>query len=1454
MSASRRDRLTRTALRDLAVPLLTSTRTTHHVHVVGTQSQLLNDGSSGGPSSGPRQELQLQNQDAYPQNQKISVTTWLRVILTFMGSVVCAGLIPGQALFTQFFAEAGVMSDLCTNDSANTKMDQQELLELIPRNNGYYINGQQRWFLRPGPGASPMATFPQPETLNSFSSSETIRLSTSTLVPSKPETCTAQFVFLANIFTTLSAFAIAGYLPAGIIFDALGGRAAAVGGAALLLVGLVFLIGAIQATSIVSQRFLFVTGLLLTDVGSMINSISILGFLWHLPGWNGLLFALSASAYYVSAFLPLLLQSTIMDQFGAPFETALLIYAIPVFMSMVVLFVCVPSAKEYRRAAQKALGIPVPVPKISWRQIRLNVVMSCRTLCLKGGGKKDDIKVDSARRLRGGLEAIMDQASMSQDDAVGRLEDKDDNAVEDLIDYPRQHATMVFAMIFANVASFMYSATPQPYATALFGGDTAAGDQLGQLVAANLGYVGLIFGPASGFIIDVKPLEHYAGSENAEWIKRSVKRLRRSARAAHKTVVHVLRASRDIRSLQEEGYQIFPHHTDEDGNKNTYNTAMNTAASTTSTPRTSRETERDIPVPPRLSFRGNAANDHLGVKLLTWVSLGCVAVLCANCMIADWTAQALAVTAANALQVGCNTLILWYVIYFTPANRVGTISGVLTATFGLLGVPATLLYSYGLVGGLMPEVLGTAGSTGNGQEVGTTTTRAVVLDDHQQQGTEQQQHAIIVYSYAFPAVACGVLGIYLFHVFARDLRIPAEPPLLAEDEVEIARRFAVASIDDACFVLDLPRASFLRLAASANVTDARILVDRMAAVGSERLVKLARRKTDARLILAEKQKRGISQNKHCDVEASCRLDMQQNCENEKEMRREHKQGNVHEEKGRKIYRGSYRITWNTTTTKDGDSTAQSSMSATIAADFILEAFCPGTVSNGFLLTEAAVVSSYPSPLVAEAETGAHPGRNPLPAWNPMMEWSVRCGEDVDKGKIVRNFLESARFNFILNYYTSMEFGKLLQIYLPARKERTTTDDMGGSSSILTAPQVKVQVDVLTQHVDEQDGNDGTAQRLRIRPEGETAALDLRENDKKAKIRMTDILTNLEEKHQNDMTALHQRRMEKYKALKQKEQDMTFLANKSQSTSSAQVHPANKDKSKNTQKHLKKDLKQLFSALETARIKDATTTTQEESEEEELAGLLFALPPGVVPHTGSIEYFHALAAAAKGAEGTSSATASSSSSSSTATGTTVVLSGPARGVLSGPASSASTSTPSNIETTSSSTNGTTKSNSFVQSMSLTLTNRDVALSTVLEDDHDRRNLPPHWYVALLAISPHHRGRGAAQLLLQQVAEWARRDKVPVYLETDVKTAEFYERKCGFRKRWTEIVEAEEDDARIRGSYQSAQEATGCFSGILSSSNKSRGSGSTGSCFPCSSSSNLQENDDDKLVVCGMWLEP
>lgn len=92
-----------------------------------------------------------------------------------------------------------------------------------------------------------------------------------------------------------------------------------------------------------------------------------------------------------------------------------------------------------------------------------------------------------------------------------------------------------------------------------------------------------------------------------------------------------------------------------------------------------------------------------------------------------------------------------------------------------------------------------------------------------------------------------------------------------------------------------------------------------------------------------------------------------------------------------------------------------------------------------------------------------------------------------------------------------------------------------------------------------------------------------------------------------------------------------------------------------------------------------------------------------------------------------------------------------------------------------------------------TAKDMALSQIYEANKPSSKPKGYWYVPGLASDGKYRGQGCALKLLQVVKDWARRDETFVYLETDVVTAtNFYEKKAGFKRVWSEKIKMDEED--------------------------------------------------------------
>ena len=140
-------------------------------------------------------------------------------------------------------------------------------------------------------------------------------------------------------------------------------------------------------------------------------------------------------------------------------------------------------------------------------------------------------------------------------------------------------------------------------------------------------------------------------------------------------------------------------------------------------------------------------------------------------------------------------------VVFAYPNRVGTLTGLLIAIFGLLSLVLILVVSLIIV---------------------------------------------ITGSYILPVRITSTLGAVTWAAYVvynkREQPFPTSPVLLPEDENEIAKIFGVSTIDDAAYVANMSPDALLKLSASTKVADLRRLSDIALSGGAcERILHVARR-------------------------------------------------------------------------------------------------------------------------------------------------------------------------------------------------------------------------------------------------------------------------------------------------------------------------------------------------------------------------------------------------------------------------------------------------------------------------------------------------------------------------------------------------------------------------------------------------------------------------------------
>ncbi|KAL7527771.1 hypothetical protein ACHAXR_003893 [Thalassiosira sp. AJA248-18] len=150
----------------------------------------------------------------------------------------------------------------------------------------------------------------------------------------------------------------------------------------------------------------------------------------------------------------------------------------------------------------------------------------------------------------------------------------------------------------------------------------------------------------------------------------------------------------------------------------------------------------------------------------------CFAIVAPLVGVASWTIQTIVLVCVCTSQTLCYLYVARYAVVFAYPNRVGTVSGLLVAALGILTLPGALILSVGiaLIGYIWP---------------------ASIIS-------------------AIGAIAWVRYVIYL----KRTKPFPKRPILLPVDELDIAKHFSVATIEDAAYVANMSPNELLALSAS----------------------------------------------------------------------------------------------------------------------------------------------------------------------------------------------------------------------------------------------------------------------------------------------------------------------------------------------------------------------------------------------------------------------------------------------------------------------------------------------------------------------------------------------------------------------------------------------------------------------------------------------------------------
>ncbi|CAJ1328214.1 unnamed protein product [Effrenium voratum] len=260
---------------------------------------------------------------------------------------------------------------------------------------------------------------------------------------------------LTSIFGVGQTVAYGFSAPIGLFYDRWGAMIVGTVGALLCAVGLALVtlsvVGAAHGSDSVTAN-LFVLGVFVCDFGSMLNSFSFMGLIWHFPGKQTLVIALINATYQASALLPLALQAA-MDSYSVPLYVYLSLWTLVVLGSVYVCYVMTPSQAEYYEQAKKVLGMPLPRPPA-------------------------DLKV---REMVGKAWQVLRQ-------------------------HTPQHVASGLALSFGFALPGYYASMAAPYGQALFG-TAADGERLAEINVLCTSVVGLAVGPFSGSIGDHFGLE-----------------------------------------------------------------------------------------------------------------------------------------------------------------------------------------------------------------------------------------------------------------------------------------------------------------------------------------------------------------------------------------------------------------------------------------------------------------------------------------------------------------------------------------------------------------------------------------------------------------------------------------------------------------------------------------------------------------------------------------------------------------------------------------------------------------------------------------------------------------------------------------------------------------------------------------------------------------------------------
>ncbi|CAE7634349.1 unnamed protein product [Symbiodinium pilosum] len=157
--------------------------------------------------------------------------------------------------------------------------------------------------------------------------------------------CTDQFLVLTSIFGIGQSLAFGFSAPIGLFFDRWGPMVTGVVGAVFCAMGLLMISGSVIGASSgydAHTSYLFLFGTFTCDFGSLLNSFSFVGLIWHFPGKQTVVLALINATYQASAMLPMVAQAA-MEEYHFTLSSIMLAWTVLVFGSIYFCWVLTPS-------------------------------------------------------------------------------------------------------------------------------------------------------------------------------------------------------------------------------------------------------------------------------------------------------------------------------------------------------------------------------------------------------------------------------------------------------------------------------------------------------------------------------------------------------------------------------------------------------------------------------------------------------------------------------------------------------------------------------------------------------------------------------------------------------------------------------------------------------------------------------------------------------------------------------------------------------------------------------------------------------------------------------------------------------------------------------------------------------------------------------------------------------